>query len=60
MMFTQRSILNRDSTDVGGRELNRTPFRQRTSVFGFKSDLHYLALSTDLKTVSCHLICSHA
>ena len=24
MMFTQRSILNRDSTDEEGRELNRT------------------------------------
>ena len=35
MMLTQRSILNRDSTDVdknNARELNRTPFRQRKSV----------------------------
>ena len=35
MMFTKRSILNRDNTNVEheqGRELNRTPFRQRTSV----------------------------
>ena len=55
MMFTQHSILNHDSTDIEGRELNRTPFRQRTSVLGFSSDPHYLALSTDLKTVSCHL-----
>ena len=34
MMFAQRSILNRGSTDVEGRELNITPFRQRTSVLG--------------------------
>ena len=38
MVFTQRSILNRDSTDVHrqeqGRELNRAPFRQRSSVLG--------------------------
>ena len=37
MIFTQRSILNRDGTDVDkeqGRGLNRTPFRQRTSVLG--------------------------
>ena len=55
MMFTQRSIINRDNNQEQGRELNRTPFRQRTSVFGglALADLHYLALSTDL--VRCHL-----
>ena len=56
MMFTQRSILNRDRTDEDKNKAENwielhleLPFR------GFTTDLHYLALRTDLKTVSCHL-----
>ena len=64
-MFTQPNFLNRDSPDVDG---NRSPFvRQRTERIelhlgrehlfrGFSTDLHYLGLCTDLKTVSCHLV----
>ena len=65
MVFTQCSILNRDSPEV---DESRRPFvRQRTerielhlgrehSFWGFSTDLHYLDLSTVLKTVSCHLM----
>ena len=65
MVFTQCSILNRDSPDLDN---NRSPFvRQRTEIvelhlgrehpfWGCSTDLHYLGLSTDLKTVSCHLL----
>ena len=65
MVFTQCSILNRESPDV---EENKSPFvRQRTErielhlgrehpFWEFSTDLHYLGLSTDLKTVSCHLL----
>ena len=58
MMFTQHSILNRDSTDVDKNKAenlielhlgNEHPF------WGFSTDLHYLVLSTELKTVSCRL-----
>ena len=54
MMFTQRNILCRDSTDVDKNKAelhlgSKHPF------WGFSTDLHYLARSTDLKTVSCHL-----
>ena len=54
MMFTQRSILNRDSTDV---DKNKAELHLSSEhpFWGFSTDLHYLGLSTDLKTVSCHL-----
>ena len=64
-MLTQCSILNGDSPDV---DENRSSFfRQRIERIefhlsreqpysGFGTDLHYLGLSTDLKTVSCHLL----
>ena len=49
MVFTQCGILNPDRPDVGK---NRRPFvRQRTERIELR---HYLGLSTDLKTVSCH------
>ena len=65
MVVTQCSILNRDSPDV---DENRSPFvRQRTErielhsgrehpLGGFSTDLHYLGLSTALKTVSYNLL----
>ena len=65
MVFTRCSILNRERPDV---EENRSPFdRQRTErielqlsrehpFWGFSTDLYYLGLSTNLKTVSCHLL----
>ena len=65
MMFTQCGILNRDSPDV---RKNRRPFvKQRNERIelhlgrehpfgGFSTDLHHLGLSTDFKTVSCHLL----
>ena len=65
MVFTQCSILNRDSPDV---DENRSPFvRQGTErielhlcrehpFWGFSTDRHYLGLSTYLKTISCHLL----
>ena len=54
MMFAQRSILNRDSTDV---DKNKAELHLSSEhpFWGFSTDLHYLGLSTDLKTVSCHL-----
>ena len=58
MMFTQRSILNRDSTDVDKNKAeNWTELHlsREHPFWGFSTDLHYLGLSTDLKTVSCHL-----
>ena len=45
MVFTQCSILNRDSPDV---DENRSQFvKQRTERIEFITDLHYLGLSTD-------------
>ena len=58
MMFTQRSILNRDGPYLDKNKAENCidlhsgsehPFRR------FSTDLHYLGLSTDLITVSCHL-----
>ena len=64
MVFTQCSILHRASSDV---DKNRSRFdRQRTERIelhlgkeqrfggGVSNDPHYLGLSIDLKTVSCH------
>ena len=61
MVFTQCSILNRESPDV---EKNKSPFQfgrelhlgREHPFWEFSADLHYLGLSTDLKTVSCHLL----
>ena len=65
IVFTQFSILNRDSPDV---DENKSPFvRKRTErmefhldrkhpFWGFRTDLHYLGQSTDLETVNCYLL----
>ena len=58
MMFTQRSISNRDSTDVDKNKAENwieVHLGSDHPFWGVSTDLHYLALSTDLKTVSCHL-----
>ena len=55
MMCTQRSILNRDSTDV---DKNKAELQlgSEPPFWGFSIDLRYLGLSTALKTVSCPLL----
>ena len=58
MMFTQRSVLNRDSTDVDKNKAENwieLHLGSKHPFWGFSTDLHYLALSTELKTVSCRL-----
>ena len=57
-MFTQRNILNRDSTDVDENKAENWKELHLGSehlYWGFSTDLHYIGLSTDFKTVSCHL-----
>ena len=58
MVFTQRSILNRESPDVEENRSERIEFHlaREHPFWGFSTDLNYLGLSTDLKTVSCHLL----
>ena len=58
MMFTQRSILNRDGTDLDKNKAENCielHLGSEHPFWGFSTDLHYLGLSTDLKMVSCHL-----
>ena len=56
MMFTQCSILNRDNSDEDKNKVEKELHLDSEHPFWvFSTDLHYLALSTDLKTVSCHL-----
>ena len=57
MVFTQRSI-NRGSTDVEENRSERTELHlgREHPFWGFSTDLNYLGLSNDLKTVGCHLL----
>ena len=63
-MFTQCSLLNRDSPDVTENKSpfigNRTDriephFRREHPFWGFNTDLHYLGLNTYLKMVSSEI-----
>ena len=55
MVFTQCSIINPDSPDVEENRKERHVGKEHP-FWEFSTDRHYLDLSTDLKTVSCHLL----
>ena len=60
MMFTPCSIHSpgvdeNRSPDVGTELREQSPILAGNSALGLSNDLHFLDLSTDLKTVSCHL-----
>ena len=52
MVFTQCSILNRDSHDVDENRRSRHLLGRELPFWGFSTDLHYLGLSTALKRIS--------
>ena len=58
MVFTQRSIRNLDSPDVEENRSERTELHlaREHPFWAFSTDLNYLGLSSDLKSVGCHLL----